>query len=66
MQRLKNWHESKTKLGIVLIAFGPVLVALGEGLTGQVDLLATINVLAPLVGGVWAAFGFRDLPFVNK
>lgn len=65
MQRLKNWHESKTKLGIALIAICPVLMALGEALTNQVDWLTTINTLVPLVGGVWAAFGVRDLPIIN-
>lgn len=61
----KKWYQSKTKMGAVLIAAGPVLVTLGGLLQGG-DLSAGVFQLLAEVGVVLAIFGIRDLPFVNK
>ena len=62
----KKWYASKTKIGTLLIAVGPVLATIGGILTGSIDLMSGISVLSVEVGIVYAALGIRDLPFINK
>ena len=62
----KKWYKSKTKVGTILIGLGPILATVGGMLTGSVDFVSGITALSVEMGVVFAAFGIRDLPFVNK
>lgn len=62
----KEGRNSKTKIGAVLIAAGPVLVTVGSIITGDMQLLDGIIRLSTQVGAVLAVFGIRDLPILNQ
>lgn len=62
----KKWYQSKTKIGTLLIALGPVLLTVGGLLTGNIQLVNGLTALSTEIGAVLAVFGLRDLPFVNK
>ena len=66
MAKEKKWFQSKTKIGTLLIAAGPVLITLGGLLTGNIPITNGITALVTQMGAVLAVFGLRDLPFVNK
>ena len=66
MAKEKKWYQSKTKIGTLLIAAGPVLITIGGLLTRNIDLISGITALSTEVGAVFAIFGIRNLPFVNK
>ena len=62
----KKWYQSKTKIGTLLIAAGPLLITIGGMLTGSINLVSGMSALSVEVGAVLAVFGIRDLPFINK
>jgi len=62
----KKWYKSKTKIGTLLITAGPILITLGGLLTGTINLVNGLTALSTEVGAVFAVFGIRNLPFVNK
>ena len=62
----KKWYQSKTKVGTLLIAAGPILMTIGGLLTGNINLVSGMTALSTEVGAVLAILGIRDLPFVNK
>lgn len=57
----KKGGISKTKLGAILVVLGPVLVIVGEMLQGYVGFIEGLQQLSPLVGGILAVTGIRDL-----
>ena len=65
-QDKKVWYKSKTKVGTLLIAIGPVLITIGGLLNGNLDLVSGLTTLSTEVGIVCAILGIRDLPFINK
>ena len=64
-KNVKSWYQSKTKVGAVLIALGPVLVTVGGLLQGG-DFSSGLMELVTEIGVVLGVFGLRDLPFINK
>ena len=66
MAKQKKWWQSKTKVGALLIAVGPVLATVGGFLAGSVDFPTAVIDLSTQIGAVCAVFGVRDLPFINK
>ena len=62
----KVWYKSKTKIGTLLIAVGPVLATIGGLLTGSINLVSGLSALSVEVGAVCAILGIRDLPFINR
>ncbi len=56
----KEGGISKMKLGAILGTVGGMLVAVGGMLTGEVDLMAGLQALGPLVGTLLVVVGLRD------
>ena len=62
----KPWYRSKTKWGALLIGLAPVLMTVGNLLSGNVDIVSSFPSLMTQIGVILAVFGIRDLPFINK
>jgi len=62
----KSWYQSKTKIGTLLVAVGPVLITIGGLINGSVDISSGLLALSTEVGIVCAVLGIRDLPFINR
>ena len=62
----KDWYQSKTKIGTLLIALGPVIITIGGMLSGKIDMASGISQLSMEAGAVTAVFGIRNLPVINK
>jgi len=56
----KDGSISKTKAGVIIGTVGGILVAVGGMLTGEVDLMAGLQALGPLVGTLLVVVGLRD------
>ena len=56
----KQWYQSKTKVGGVLIGASLVLGAIGSGLTGDIDIAAAVTGMVTGFGVIFAACGLRD------
>ena len=65
-QDKKAWYKSKTKIGALFIAVGPIIVTIGGLLNGTIELGSSLTALSMEIGAVLAIFGIRDLPFINK
>ena len=55
----KNWYESKGVWGGLLVAAGGVLTALGQFLSGQLDLSSLFSQVVPLIGTGLGIIGIR-------
>lgn len=56
----KQWYQSKTKVGGVLIGASMVLGSVGGALTGDVDLATAVTGIVTGCGVIFAACGIRD------
>jgi len=66
METKKPFWKSKTKVGTLLIAVGPVLVTIGGLLNGTIDVGSGLTALSMEVGAVLAVFGIRDWNIINR
>jgi len=57
---------SNTKIGAVLIGVSMILGTIGGYLTGAIDTMSALQALLAEVGGVFAVFGIRGWPILNK
>ena len=62
----KEGKKSKTKIGALLIAAGPVIATVGNLIVGNISAFEGIVQLSTEVGAVFAVFGIRDLPILNQ
>jgi len=56
---------SKTKTGALLVGVSALLATIAGVVTGSVTTMAALEQVIAEVGAVCAAFGIRDIPFLN-
>lgn len=57
---------SKTKIGAVLIGASMILGSIGGWMTGAIDPISAIQAVMFEVGGIFAVFGIRGWPILNR
>jgi len=55
----KDWYKSKGAWGGVLVAAGGIALAIGKLLLGELDYMAVVKEVIPLVGAGLGIIGIR-------
>lgn len=57
--------RSRTKIGVLIVGIGAILLTAGAVYTGDMTLMKAIPLIVTEIGGILAVFGIRDLPVLN-